>query len=159
MRHRLIKLTCITLSILSISMPAKGQSRNNFFKDIKSIDVEVAIKGDASACNISDSDVRSSVSFVLSNTPLRKIDSMSPDVLYFNILILTPKISGRSVGCTVGISTEFWRMAEYKGRANLVTVWSSFVMVLSPEAQAQRQLRESIEDLTKDFVSKWTEQR
>ncbi len=140
---------------------AQGSTRNNFFKDINSIDVEFVFSGDTEFCGINESQLRSSVNFVLSNTPLKKIDSNAIDTLYFSFIVMNVKNKGsqQSLGCSVATQVSLLRFVDFKGKRNMANVWDDLTLDVGMKQEVSKGVADSVEILTKKFISKWTEQR
>lgn len=139
---------------------AQTKPANNFFKNLNSISVNVSISGDAQACGIQESEIKNTAAFVISNSPLRKIDPYSMDILSFDLIVLNDKTKGnRSIGCSVATNIGLWRLTNFRGSNNLVTVWERFFLSRADEAEISRSVYSVVERVTKEFVVKWSEQQ
>ncbi len=154
-------LIILSLVLFSGNSFGQNQSRNNFFKDLDSIDVIFNISGASDFCGISESQLKSSVAFVLSNTPFKKIDPNSLDTLMFNLIVMNVKNKGsdQSLGCAVSSEVSLFRFADFKGKRNMVSVWGNTYLDAAQKFEISRSVSESIELLTKQFISRWSEQR
>jgi hypothetical protein len=138
---------------------AQNLRKDNFFADIKSIDLDIGLSGDNDFCAIREGDIRSAVGYTLVNTPLRRVDGTSRDILSISIITLkATNTGGASLGCAVAIGFEFWRFVNFKGSNNLVTVWSRNFLQIGSENSISRQVNSVVERTTKEFVAKWAEQ-
>ena len=147
--------------MFAFAMDAHAQNRKtpNFFADIKSIDLSVNLTGDHQICGIRENDIKSSVAYILSNSPLKRIDINSPDTLAISLIAMNDKAkSGRSLGCSVALNFELWRFAIFKGNYHLVTVWSTDVLQTGSESEIGRAVISAVEVEAKKFIAKWAEQ-
>jgi hypothetical protein len=157
-----LKRILFSIAILASGVSsAQSTTKNNFFKDINSIDVAFGFTGDSEFCGINESQLRPSVNFVLSNTPLKKINSNAIDTLYFSFMVMNVKNKGsqQSLGCTVVTQVSLLRFVDFKGKINVATVWDDITLDVGTKQEAPKSAADSVEMLTKKFISKWTEQR
>jgi hypothetical protein len=161
-KHKIIIKAIICTSALlgaTLNVSAQNARKNNYFADIKSIDIAVDLQGDLNLCNVREGDIRSAVGYTLANSPLKRIDKDSIDYLSISILVLNAKAErGTSLGCSAAITNELRRPTNYKGSYNYVTVWSDLFIRLGTENTIGRQINAAIEDSTKQFIAKWAEQ-
>lgn len=160
-QRQIIKAIVFSVFIFGVVLSAYAQNarKNNYFADVKSIDLDISISGDSQICGIRENDIRSAVGFTLSNSPLRRIDANSMDVLGISIIILNDKTEGgRSLGCSVAINYEFLRFVNFKGINNLVTVWSRTFIIGAPENTITGRVSSNVERVTKEFIVRWAEQ-
>jgi len=144
---------------LCLNTYAQNLGKNNFFTDIKSIDLSITLDGDFNFCKVSESDIRSTVGYILANSPLKKIDKNSLDILQIGVVILNTKNDrGVSLGCTAAINVELRRPTNFKGIFSYVSVWSGLFLQLGTDNSMSRQINSVVERSTKEFVVKWSEQ-
>jgi hypothetical protein len=148
------------LALLAIGSIANSQpGTNNFYKDISSIDVTFDINN-GERCRVTEDRLATSAQFVLSNTPFRKIDKDSPDILYISVTIVDIVVGGRFIGCAYSTAFEFWRFVNFKGKNNLVTVYSYAYLNTTNEPEDMRKtLSGHVENEVKKIVSRWAAQR
>jgi hypothetical protein len=161
LKHQIIKAIICTAVLLGVTLNVSAQNarKNNFFADIKSINVIVGLQGDFNFCNVKEGDIRSAVGYTLANSPLKRINKESIDYLDFSIIVLNLKSErGMGLGCSAAITTELRRPTYYRGSNNYITVWSGLLMRVGTENTIGRQINEAIEDSTKEFVVKWADQ-
>jgi hypothetical protein len=138
---------------------AQNARSNNFFADINSIDLDINLSPSTRICGIRDNDIRTAVGFTLSNSPLKRIDLNSTNILSISIAAVNDKtVSGKSLGCSAAINYELWRFVNFKGINNLVTVWSKTAIQVGPEDSISQQVSSHVERTTKEFIAKWAEQ-
>ena len=144
---------------LNVNTYAQNVRKNNFFADIKSIDLAVQVDGDFNFCNVRESEIRTAVGYTLSNSPLKKIDKDSFDFLNISVLVLNVKSDrGASLGCSATISIDLRRTTTFRGSFNFVTVWNDLYLRVGTENSIGRQINSAVESSTKDFIVKWAEQ-
>jgi hypothetical protein len=152
-------LIATALAWFSVNCAAQSASRDILFKDIQSIDLFIEIDADKE-CPIEKEAIKNSVSYVISNTPLKKIDPSASDVLYFSVLTSPAKNSTRLLGCTGVLIYEFWRYVDFKGVKNLVAVSSRHSLHIAGNAsQLEQEIRNATENQTKAFIVRWSQQR
>lgn len=153
-------LCCLLFITLSRSAIAQTSIENKFFSDINSIDVIINVEGDYAFCRVSQSDITSAVAYTLSNTPLKKIEKLSPDALFmsFTAMNVTSK-SNNSLGCAVATNAELWRRTNFKGSNNLVTVWSVNYLTVGIPGDIGVNVPHLAEKIMKEFISRWSQQR
>lgn len=161
MKHQIIKVIICTAVLFGVSLNVFAQDarKDNYFADIKSINLFVNLTGDFDFCNVRDSDIRSAVGYTLANSPLKKIDKNSLDIFYINVT--TMKMTGDRgtlFGCGAYVGFELVRFVNFKGIDSLVTVWSTGVLQRGTENSLGRQVNSLVERTTKEFVGKWAEQ-
>lgn len=150
--------TSLILGLVS-NVHAQDARRDNFFADIKSIDLAVDLNGDFNFCKIRESDIRSAVGYTLANSPLRKIDKDALDFLSINLIVLNAENDrGVSLGCSVALRFELRRSTIFRSSFNYVTVWRKGYLQLGTENSISGQVNALIEKTTKEFVAKWAEQ-
>jgi hypothetical protein len=157
----MIKSIIFSLFILGLSLNATAQNtrKDNYFSDIKSIDLLVSLDGDFLFCKVRESDIRSAVGYTLANSPLKKIDNDSFDYLYIGVVVLNAQTErGASLGCSAAITVDLRRSINFKGSFNYVSVWSRAFLRLGSENSISRQINLVAESVTKEFVAKWAEQ-
>jgi hypothetical protein len=138
---------------------AQNARSNNFFADINSIDLDISLSPSTKICNIRENDIRTAVGFTLSNSPLKKIDSNSINILAITVVAINDKtVSGRSLGCSAAINYELLRFVNFKGINSLVTVWSKTAIQGGTEDLIGQQVSSHVEKTTKEFITKWAEQ-
>ena len=144
---------------LNLNTYAQNTRKNNFFSDINSIDLVVDMNGDFNFCKVRESDVRSAVGYTLANSPLKRIDNNSLDIIYIGLIVLNNQSDrGASFGCSVAINFELWRYTSFRGNFNNVTVWTQNFLLTGTENSIGTQVNTRVERSIKDFVSKWAEQ-
>jgi hypothetical protein len=144
---------------LNLNTHAQTTRKDNFFAGIKSIDLVVDLSGAHQICQLRESDIRSAVGYTLSNSPLRRIDQDSIDTLRIGLIAVNDKtVGGKSLGCSVALSFELWRIANFRGSNKLVTVWSALFLQGATEDQIGASIKARVEKTTKDFIVKWAEQ-
>ena len=144
---------------LNLNTYSQNVRKNNFFADIKSIDLAVQVDGDFNFCNVRESDIRTAVGYTLANSPLKKIDKDSLDYLYISAVVINTKSDrGTSLGCSAAIAIELKRPTTFRGSFNYVTLWSDLHLRLGSENSISRQINSAAEIATKDFIVKWAEQ-
>ena len=144
---------------LNLNTHAQTTRKDNFFAGIESIDLVVNMSGAHQICRLRESDIKSAVGYTLSNSPLRRIDQDSMDTLSISLVALNDKtVGGRSLGCSVALSFELWRIVNFRGSNRLVTVWSDLAIQGGPEDQIGASVNARVEKVTKDFIVKWAEQ-
>ncbi len=161
MKHQIIKSIVFASVLLGVTLNVVAQNtrKNNYFANLKSIDVAIGVQGDFNFCNVRESDVRSAVGYTLANSPLKRINKESIDYLDISILVLNAKSErGMSFGCSAAIAIELRRPTFYRDSFNHVTVWSDLFIRLGKENTIGRQINEAIEDSIKEFIAKWAEQ-
>lgn len=158
---KLYLLVCSFLfTATAIDAIAQTVPKDNFFADINSINVIIDISGDHEFCRIRESEIRSSVAYVLSNTPLRKIDSSSSDILFMSFIVMNVQNrSSTSLGCAVATNSELWRRSNFKGVSTLITVWSSQYLNAGIPGEIGTSISSLAERITKQFISRWSERR
>lgn len=138
---------------------AQNTRRNNLFADIKSIDLAIYLNGEHQTCGLRENEIRSAVGYTLSNSPLRKIDPDSMDILNISVLAQNDKtVSGRSLGCSVALTFELRRIVNFRGKNNFVTVWSNTFIQGGQEKDMGGLINSIVERTTKEFVVNWAEQ-
>jgi hypothetical protein len=138
---------------------AQNTRKNNFFADIKSIDLGIYLNGEHQFCGIRENEIRSAVGYTLSNSPLRKIDADSPDILSISLIAQNDKtVSGKSLGCSVALTFELRRIVNFRGKNNFVTVWSNTFIQGGQEKDMGGLINSIVERTTKEFVVNWAEQ-
>lgn len=161
MNHQIIrKLICTAILFgAALNVAAQNARKNNYFADIKSIDVVVVVQGDFNFCNVREGDIRTAVGYTLANSPLKRIIKDSIDYLEISVLVLNVKSErGMSLGCSAAIAIELRRPTFYRDSYNYVTVYSDLFMRLGNDNTIGRHINIAIEDLTKTFIAKWAEQ-
>ena len=144
---------------LNLNTYAQNVRKNNYFADIKSIDLSVTVDGDFNFCNVRESEIRTAVGYTLANSPLKKFDKDSLDYLFISVLIMNTKSErGASLGCSAAITIDLRRPTTFRGSYNYVTVWNDLYMRLGTENSISRQINSAVESATKEFVAKWAEQ-
>ena len=160
-KQQIIKYITFSIFIFGFASNAYAQNtrKDNFFSDIKSVDLFVTLDGDLNICKVLESDIRSAVGYTLANSPFKKIDKDTLDYLYISVLILNPQTErGVSLGCSAAIIIELRRPTTFRGSFNYVTVWSKAFLRLGTEISIGRQVNSLVEKVTKEFVAKWAEQ-
>lgn len=138
---------------------AQNINKDNFFSDIKSIDLYIGLSGDSKFCRVNEADIRASVGYVLANSPLRKLDERSIDTLAISLIVMNVENDrGQSLGCTSSINFELWRFANFKGNPKVVTVWSDNFLIAGTENSISRQINARVERAMKEFIAKWAAQ-
>jgi hypothetical protein len=144
---------------LNLNTHAQNTRKGNIFAGIKSIGLSVDMSGAHQICRLRESDIKSAVGYTLSNSPLRRVDQDSMDILSISLVAQNDKtVGGRSLGCSVALSFELWRIVNFRGSNTLVTVWSDLAIRGGTEDQIGASVNATVEKVTKDFIVKWAEQ-
>lgn len=160
-KNQIIKLVIFSVFIFGLALNADAQNtrKDNYFSDIKSIDLVVTLDGDFNFCKVRESDIRSAVGYTLANSPLKRIDKDSLDYLYIGVVILNAQTErGTSLGCSAAITIDLRRPTNFRGSFNYVSVWSNAYLRLGSENSTGGQINSLVERVTKEFVAKWAEQ-
>ncbi len=158
-----LNLRCFVFIFLLLNLNsithAQNTRKNNFFADIKTIDLAVDMNGDFNFCKVRESDVKSAVGYTLANSPLKRIDNNSLDTMYIGIIVLNNQSDrGANFGCSVALNFELWRYTNFRGNFNNVTVWTQNFLLTGTENSIGTQVNTRVERSIKDFVTKWAEQ-
>ncbi len=99
------------------------------FKGINSIDVILELDDDAKSCGLNKSELQRSVSFIVNQSRVLKIDSNAEDYIALNITTLpTTYDEGKTPSCFFVTQIELNRLINFKDKRIYASLWENSLL-------------------------------
>ena len=138
----------ILILLLFLSQAALAGGKDSVFhtirfKGLNNIDLILEVDEDAKACGLNKADLLRSVSSLVNQSRLIKIDSQSDDYIAINITTLpTSYDEGRTPACFFVSQIELNRLINFKDKKIYASLWENTLLNYSGSSESEKESKE-----------------
>jgi len=113
------------------------------FKGLSNLDLILEVDEDAKACGLNKAELLRSVSSLVNQSRLIKIDSQADDYIALNITTLpTSYDEGRTPACFFVSQIELNRLINFKDKKIYASLWENTLLNYSGSSESEKESRE-----------------